>query len=72
MGILVPPLPDMSERLVVENGRINPVWYQWLRSLETRLREANLTTMQGYDPALITNGWTIRWDSAQQRWIPGA
>ena len=71
MAIKLPPLPAPNERLVVQDGMINPVWYQWLVALQKLLREADLNTLQGYDPAAITNGWTIRWDSTLQRWVPG-
>ena len=32
---LLPPLPAADEPLVMPNGLVNPVWFQWLKQLET-------------------------------------
>ena len=71
MAIKLPPLPAPNERLVVQDGMINPVWYQWLKGLETRLREAGIATLANFDEQHLTNGQTLRWDVAQQRFMPG-
>jgi len=69
MAIKLPPLPDMAERLVLEGGRINPVWYQYLRGLEKRLQEAGITTfLDSFNPATATDGETIQWNASTQRW----
>ena len=31
------PIPDASEPLVMKDGKINPVWYRFLRDLVRRL-----------------------------------
>jgi glycine/D-amino acid oxidase-like deaminating enzyme len=69
MAIRLPPLPDMAERLVLEGGRINPVWYQYLRGLEKRLQEAGITTfLENFHSSQLQDGATLRWDSGTQRW----
>lgn len=38
----LPPLPAPDVPVMLASGAINPVWYQWLKTLETivkRLRE---------------------------------
>jgi len=75
MAIKLPPLPAPNERLVVQDGMINPVWYQWLKGLETRLHEAGIATLGGglgeLDLTNLQSGDTLRWDAAQQRWRAG-
>jgi hypothetical protein len=54
---------------VIANGQINPVWYQWLKGLETRLREAGITTLlDDFHPATAQDGATMRWNAGAQRW----
>ena len=31
------PIPDASEPLILKDGRINPVWYRFLRDLVRRI-----------------------------------
>ena len=75
MAIKLPPLPSPDEVLVVQGGRINPVWYAWFAALQTRLTEAGIATLGGglgeLDLTNLQSGDTLRWDAAQQRWRAG-
>jgi hypothetical protein len=69
MAIKLPPLPSPDEVLIVQGGRINPVWYQWLKGLEKRLREAGISELLTDDQlSRLQDGATLRWDSGTQRW----
>lgn len=69
MAIKLPALPDISQRLVAENGAMDPIWYQYFRGMERRLREAGITTMLDDDQlSRLQDGATLRWDSATQKW----
>ncbi|MET0723452.1 MAG: hypothetical protein ABWY64_21875 [Tardiphaga sp.] len=75
MAIKLPPLPAPNQRLIGADGMIDPVWYQWLKGLEKRLREAGIADLGGglgeLDLTALRTGDTLRWDAAEQRWRAG-
>jgi hypothetical protein len=75
MAIKLPPLPAPNQRIVGQDGMIDPVWYAWFSALQKRLRESGIAALDGglgeLDLTSLQTGDTIRWDAAQQRWRAG-
>lgn len=34
----LPPLPSQDQPIVQANGLVNPVWYQWLKIVEAKVK----------------------------------
>jgi hypothetical protein len=60
-------LPAQNIAIQTPNGVIDPVWYERLKALEAF---ANLFSQ--VDPNTFTNGYTLVWNAAQKKFLPGA
>jgi hypothetical protein len=67
-----PGLPSSNEPVVLKNGGVNPVWYQWFLTVQNLNANPMLHSLSRLNLSTVASGQTIRWDAANQRWIYGA
>jgi hypothetical protein len=69
MHLIMDHMPAINERLVLQDGMMNPVWFAWFKSLEKALHGVEVTSLiKNFAPAQLQDGATIRWDSGTQSW----
>jgi hypothetical protein len=62
---IVIPAQDVS--IQAKDGTIDPIWYGKLKSIE-----AFVNLFSEVDPAALTNGQVLIWDSTKKKFTPGA
>ena len=70
MHLIMDHMPGANERIVLQDGMMNPVWYAWFKSLERALHGLEVEALaKNFQPGQLQDGATLRWDSAARGWV---